>query len=121
MERQGKVWGSTSPLLCKNNVEVHRIGGNSGGFCSKHMHNNKFNMFYVESGRLKIEVWKKDYDLIDVTYVDRGDICTVSPGEYHRFTILDNNTVAFEFYWTEIDASDIIREDHGGIDEQSHY
>ena len=31
---QGKIWGKTQGLFNKNNVEIHRIETNKGGFCS---------------------------------------------------------------------------------------
>ena len=67
LHKQGKVWGSTQPLFNKNNVEIHRIKTNKGGYCSKHKHEHKYNCFYVERGLLKITVWKNDYDLVDET------------------------------------------------------
>jgi quercetin dioxygenase-like cupin family protein len=110
---QGKVWGSTKALFNKNNVEIHRIKTLSGGYCSKHKHNHKYNLFYVESGKLKITVWKNDYDLIDETVISTGELTTVKPGEYHKFEALED-TVAYEIYWVTLSDSDIDREDHGG-------
>tara|TARA_Y100000310_G_scaffold210835_1_gene211481 strand:+ start:1766 stop:2116 length:351 start_codon:yes stop_codon:yes gene_type:complete len=110
---QGKVWGETRSLFCKNNVEVHRIEVNAGGFCSKHKHEHKYNAFYVESGRLRVTAWKNDYDLVDETTVRAGQITTCPPKEYHSFQALED-TVAYEIYWIELDEKDIVREDCGG-------
>lgn len=85
-----------------------------GGFCSKHSHQHKYNMFHVEQGRLKIQVWKNDYDLVDTTIIGPGEQCIVAPGEFHQFHVLEEGTVAYEIYWTQIDASDIHRESCGG-------
>lgn len=113
MQVQGKIWGSTSTLFSNNNVEVHRIIGNVGGYCSVHRHNNKYNMFFVECGKLKIRTWKTDYDLIDETIIVPGQHCIIAPGQYHQFEVLES-TVAYEIYWTEIDAEDIDRKSCGG-------
>ena len=113
---QGKVWGETQPLFCKNNVEIHRIEVNKGGFCSKHKHQYKYNAFFVDSGCLKITAWKNDYDLIDETLVKTGQITTCPPNEYHKFEALED-TVAYEIYWVELNEKDIIRENCGGTDE----
>jgi quercetin dioxygenase-like cupin family protein len=110
---QGKVWGSTQSLFNKNNVEFHRIETKKNGYCSKHKHEFKYNAFFVESGKLKIKVWKKDYDLIDETIVEAGQMTIVSPQEFHTFEALED-TVAFEFYWVEINPNDIVRENVGG-------
>ena len=113
MQIQGKIWGHTSPLFNKNNVEIHRIECNAGTFCSKHKHDHKYNMFFVEKGRLEINVWKNDYDLIDKTVVGPQQTCIVSPQEYHLFRCIED-TIAFEIYWVEIDKKDIIRDNVGG-------
>lgn len=111
---QGKVWGNTSPLFCKNNVEIHRIEAKKGGFCSKHKHEYKYNAFYIESGKLKITSWKNDYDLIDKTVISTGQITTCPPQEYHMFEALED-TVAYEIYWVELNEKDIVRENCGGF------
>lgn len=113
--KQGKIWGNTISLFNKNNVEMHRIEIKKGGICSKHKHEHKFNAFFVEDGQLEIEVWKKDYDLCDKTLLNNGEISIIMPGEYHRFRALEK-TIAFEIYWVELSTDDIIRKDHGRID-----
>ena len=115
MNIQGKIWGHTSPLFNKNNVEIHRIECRKNGFCSKHKHISKYNMFFVEKGKMEINVWKKGYDLVDKTIISSQQICIVEPGEYHFFKCLEDNTVAFEIYWVELDKNDIVRDNVGGI------
>ena len=117
MQIQGKVWGHTSPLFNKNNVEIHRIEVNKGTFCSKHKHNSKYNMFFVERGELEINVWKNNYDLVDKTILKSQQSCIVAPLEYHLFRSVED-TIAFEIYWVEIDKNDIDRENVGGIREE---
>ena len=113
MNIAGKIWGSTSELFNKNNVEIHRIEIKEGAYCSIHKHEHKFNMFFVESGELLVKVWKNDYNLIDQTTLKKSDSTTVSPGEFHQFLAI-KDTVAYEIYWTEIQLNDIIRKDCGG-------
>lgn len=112
--KSGKVWGHTRALFAKSNVEIHRIDVAEGGFCSKHKHEHKWNMFFVERGTLFLEVWKKDYDLCDTTTLSSGESMAVAPGEYHRFRAL-TDVVAYEIYWVELSANDIARENVGGI------
>ena len=90
MNIQGKIWGSSSFLFCKNNVEIHRIECIKNSFCSKHKHDHKYNMFFVESGGLEVSVWKKDYDLVDKTVLGPHQNCIVDPGEYHIFKCLED-------------------------------
>ena len=114
MNIQGKIWGSTSLLFDKNNVEIHRIVCEKNGYSSKHKHISKYNMFFVEKGKLEISIWKKDYDLIDKTILGPQQFCIVDPGEYHMFKGIENNTIVFEIYWVEIDKRDIVRDNVGG-------
>ena len=114
MNIQGKIWGTTSEIFNKNNVEVHRIEAKKGGYCSIHKHEHKYNMFFVESGSLSIEVWKNDYDLVDITHLCQGQSTIVKPGEYHRFGA-NGDTVAFEIYWTELSSDDIVRKNCGNL------
>lgn len=116
MKVQGKVWGASYPLFNKNNVEISAISIKKGGFCSKHLHTTKYNMFVVNKGKLKITIWK-DYGsevLQDVTILGDGMETTVSPGDYHMFEALED-TEALEIYWVELDANDIKRVNHGGV------
>lgn len=110
---QGKVWGKTSPIFNKNNVELHVIAIEKGGFCSNHCHKHKFNKFVVLNGKLKVTI-TKDYGLHDVTILEAGQECTVAPGEFHKFEALER-TEALELYWVELNEKDIVRVDVGGI------
>ena len=109
-----KVWGNTTPLFNNDSVEVHRIEALKNGYCSKHHHEFKYNMFYVESGALSIEIWKNDSDIMDRTILNKGESTTVNPTENHRFIALED-TVAYEIYWVKIISDDIQRDDFGGI------
>jgi len=112
--KYNKIWGTTSPIFCLNNVEVHRIEINTGGYCSKHIHKHKYNMFFVESGKLEVKQWQADSELIDRTILSTGEQTIVSPGVPHQFHALEN-TIAYELYWVSLEGEDIIRETHGGI------
>lgn len=118
MNIQGKVWGRTSPLFNKNNVEVHIIEIRKGGFCSKHLHKTKFNKFVVCTGKLQVNIWK-DYgngtSMCDETILTGGEECVVPPGHYHQFIALED-TSALEIYWVELNEDDIIRDNMGGLD-----
>jgi len=114
MEIYGKIWGTTSRLFCKNNVEICRITGVKGGESSTHKHCSKHSMFYVEYGSIMVSV-TKDYGLIDKTILMAGQTTTLLPGEFHKFEVLEDNTICYEIYWVELDVADIERKDHGGM------
>lgn len=108
MNKSGKIWGMTQTIHANGVLEFHRIEAKKGGTCSEHLHQYKWNGFFVESGKLKIKVWKCDYKLVDETILGPGDFTQVKPGEYHQFEALED-TVAFELYWAEFNHSDIQR------------
>ena len=112
----GKVWGSTALLESNSSLEFHRITVVKGGRCSQHLHQHKWNGFFVESGSLLIRVWRNNYDLVDETVLTAGQYTRVAPGEYHQFEALAD-TVAFEIYWAgELAGSDIVRRTVGTAD-----
>ncbi len=115
MDKNGKIWGFTSKLFAKNNVEVHRIVGRKGGKSSLHRHTAKWSMFFVERGQIKIHIEKNDYPLMDETILTIGDSIVIKPNEYHSFEILTMGAIAYEIYWTELDPNDIERKNCGTI------
>lgn len=123
--KSGKVWGITQLVHSNSSFEFHRIEARAGGQCSKHKHQHKWNGFFVESGSLKVRIWKETSSLLagDSTHVDEtvlgpGDFLMVKPTEYHQFEAVED-TVAFELYWAEFNHDDIVREDHGKM--KSHF
>lgn len=107
-----KIWGKQQKVFDTPNFEVWRIEVDKGGYCSRHFHRHKFNMFYVESGKLKVSTLQNDSKLVDETVLCNGEQTIVSPGHEHMFLALEN-TVAYEFYWVEL-GEDIIRRMPGG-------
>ena len=108
----GKIWGQTELIHANGVLEFHRIDYKAGGVCSKHIHEFKWNGFYVVSGKMIIRVWQKDYDLVDETILGPGDFTKVKPGVLHQFEGLEDG-VAFELYWAEFNHSDIKRDTVG--------
>ena len=115
MDKSGKVWGFTSKIFSKNNVEIHRIVGLNGGKSSMHRHTSKWSMFFVERGGLQILIEKNDYPLTDKTFLIEGQSIIIRPNEYHSFEIMEPGTVAYEIYWTELNPDDIERKNSGTI------
>lgn len=114
---RGKIWGNTSTIFNKNNVEISRIEVKQGGYCSKHKHVHKFNLFFVESGSLEITIYRPDAGQIieDITTISSGSSTYVEPDLYHKFRAL-KDTVAYEIYWISLDENDISREEVGGME-----
>jgi SAM-dependent methyltransferase/quercetin dioxygenase-like cupin family protein len=114
MIKQAKIWGTTSKLFSMNNCEVHRIEIKKGGYCSKHIHNFKYNMFFVESGVLEVKVLQQDSNYVDSTVLYSGDQTVVAPGKLHIFEARED-TVAYEIYWVAMEGEDINRQSVGGV------
>ena len=112
--KEGKIWGNTETLLVTPLMELHRIQINDDGYCSTHKHQFKWNLFYVISGTLEINVYKLDYDLVDKTVLQAGGYMTVKPGEYHHFKAI-TEVKALEIYYPEPISKDIERKSVGGI------
>jgi quercetin dioxygenase-like cupin family protein len=110
--KAGKIWGQTELIHANGVLEFHRIEFKKNVACSKHKHKFKWNGFYVESGKMMVRVWQKDYDLVDETILNPGEFTQVKPGVYHQFIGLEDG-VAFELYWAEFDHNDIERETVG--------
>lgn len=113
---RGKIWGNTTTIFAKNNVEIARIDVNKGGYCSTHKHMFKYNMFYVESGTLKVTILRPDAGSLieDITTLSAGQSTYVEPGLLHNFCATDA-VIAYEIYWTTMAFDDIIRESVGGV------
>lgn len=112
LNKSGKIWGSTQELFNKNNVEIHRIEIQKNTRCSKHKHEHKYNIFFVESGKILVKEWKNDYNLVDETILTTGEMCSIKPGNFHEFHGLENSIV-YEIYYVELSTQDIIRENTG--------
>jgi len=112
LSKQGKIWGFTQEIFNKNNVSINRIYIKKNSCCSKHYHDYKTNIFWVESGSVCIEEWKKEYDLVDKTILNPGECCSIPPKTYHRFNGLEDSVV-YEIYYVELMDNDIIRENTG--------
>ena len=110
--KAGKVWGTTELIEPNGALEFHRIEMKKNGVCSKHLHKYKWNGFFVESGKMRVKVWQKDYNLIDETIIGAGQYTKVKPGLYHQFECLEDG-VAYELYWAEFAHNDIVRETTG--------
>ena len=112
--RQGKDWGYTTEFFRNAMVSAHHLEVNKGGYCSEHIHEYKYNLFYVISGRLKITIWREN-DIKDETILTAGQASAVSPGFYHIFEGLEK-TECVEIYQVLLIDPDIKRRKQGGID-----
>ncbi len=114
-----KVWGLTAEVMRHPVFEVHAIKGCKGGYCSRHHHIHKWNLFYVVSGRLAVIEELPGRTAPIKSMLPAGQSLAIAPGRWHRFVVLEDNTQAIEVYWAGVDHDDIIRATVGGMMSQS--
>lgn len=112
--KSGKIWGENVLIFHNDTIQVNQIYINKGGRCSKHKHEYKNNMFFVQKGVLQIELWQ-DTGIVDITILGADQSILIPINTFHRFTALDD-TMALEIYFPpKVSEEDIIREDTGRI------
>ncbi|NBX73485.1 MAG: hypothetical protein EBQ89_04215 [Alphaproteobacteria bacterium] len=107
MDKLGKIWGFISKIFSNDNLSIDRIEIINNQKCSKHLHEYKYNMFFVESGKIVVHRWENN-NLIS-TVLNQYDTIIISPNIYHQFEALENSIV-YEIYYTKLNDNDIIRD-----------
>lgn len=117
-EEKKKHWGVTRCIFTDKHCELHHATSVRKGYCSKHKHVTKPNMFYVLQGTLEVETFAKKSATSPVRTdtVLRGQSLTIPAGVWHRFRALTEVDM-IEFYWSELDREDIVRADEGGVEQ----
>lgn len=91
-------WLHNDPLYCGKILVV-----NEGKRCSLHYHELKTETFYVQQGRIRMELTdlasaRQSPPVIQEVFVMApGDTLLLKPGMVHRFTSLDGDAHIFEF------------------------
>ena len=76
--KAGKIWGQTELIHANGVLEFHRIEYKKGFKCSEHLHQYKWNGFFVESGQMIVRVWQDDQDgLVDETILNAKCRCCI--------------------------------------------
>jgi len=112
MIKQSKVWGETAKIFSLNNVEIHRIEIEPGGYCSEHCHEFKYNQFFIESGEIEVTIYR-DNGIEETTVLKPYDQTTVPPKLVHKFKA-NRKSIVYEIYWVAMEGEDIVRRTVGG-------
>jgi len=76
-----EVWMANNKLYCGKKLILKK--GKRG---SLHKHKNKDETFYIENGRLLMELDGK-------TFIMKGDVVRIKPGILHRYTGLEDSMI----------------------------
>lgn len=103
-----KPWGLCFPMVMGHSIQLDRLLVYAGGFSSLHYHEQKWNLFFVESGEL--DIWWLKHG--GPATLKAGDHVVVPPGweNVHQFHCRQQ-TVLFEFYWQQPGDSPLQREE----------
>ena len=105
MKTVPKVWGEERWLVNKNYCGKLLIL-NKGYRCSLHYHKQKDETFYINKGKVLMELNGQQYVMLP------GDVQEIKPCEKHRFTGLEDSEI-IEFS-THHEDSDSYREEIAG-------
>lgn len=110
---QIKVWGWTQTLFLSDKVEVAFAHMHKDFQCSKHLHTKKWNRFHVISGELEIIAYRNEQE--ERIILSRGMTLDVEPGLKHRMVSKTDVDLIEIYWVDdgELDASDIVRDDNG--------
>ena len=108
MERTYKTWGEKWSLFQNDLCEVSILELKPFQRCSWHTHTSKWNQFFVLEGVLFIKV--ED----GIVKIEKGQIFTTRPGEWHEFQTREERTLMQEIMFVKYDENDIQREILGG-------
>lgn len=107
MNKFGKIWGFSSNIFLNEFVQIDRIEILKEQSCSKHLHEHKYNMFFVESGKILVHKWENNTK--NTIVLNAKDSTIIQPNIYHQFEALEDSIV-YEIYYIKLNNDDIIRD-----------
>lgn len=107
MEIINKVWGHEEIIVNTRDYCGKKLVLNKGFRCSIHWHKIKDETFYVNKGKVFLEIGNEKKILLP------GDSIRIIPGTKHRFSGLEDSEI-IEFS-THDDSSDSYRKEQSGL------
>ena len=77
-----EIWMANTSLYCGKKLIL-----NKGKRCSLHMHKNKDETFYIDEGKILMELGD------EIKVMKSGDAVKIKPGTLHRFTGLEDSII----------------------------
>jgi quercetin dioxygenase-like cupin family protein len=103
-----KSWGLKTELFKNDLCEVSVLQLNANQRCSWHRHRSKWNQFYVLEGSVTLKT-EDGY-----TRVDKGQVFTTNPMQWHEFQTTDGPALIQEIMYVKYECEDIERLVQGG-------
>ena len=104
-----KIWGEEHWIANNSKYCGKKLILKKGYRCSLHYHKIKEETFYIQSGKVLME-------LIDKKFImNKGDFQNIKPGEWHRFTGLEDSEI-FEFSTQHFDEDNYRKTESEKID-----
>jgi len=85
-----KLWGHEEWIANTDKYCGKRLILKKGYQCSLHYHKKKDETFYIDEGKVRMEINGKTLTMME------GDLCRVKPMQEHRFSGLENSII-YEF------------------------
>lgn len=111
---EDKAWGKTACVVQQTNFTVHHLIVVPNSYCSRHLHEHRYNGFFVTDGECIVREFPEGEPERD-TLLKAGDYYEVPPGMQHKF-ISKTGCRMMEYYFTpDVREEDIIRFSLGGL------
>ncbi len=110
MQREIKIWGERWLIRQDSTHAVSYLKIREGYRCSWHVHNEKYNLFVIVRGQVKIKV--EELGEVRDIIIGAGETFTIKPGQWHEFQGR-TDAEAIEEMYVEYRESDINREIKG--------
>lgn len=112
MDRELKIWGERWILRRDSTHEISYLNVRQSYRCSWHRHQQKYNLFVVLEGIVRIIVEELG-EIREIT-LQEGESFTTKPGQWHEFVGLGVENKMIEEMYVKYDESDIERKILGG-------
>lgn len=113
-----KPWGTSKTIYRDDRSEIVEIEVKAGGYCSRHLHRRKDNLFFVVRGALLVLIRPNmEHESRRLLTADCESLL-IPAGAMHQFEA-QTDVVAWEIYravdGSTIDPADIVRFSENGI------
>jgi mannose-6-phosphate isomerase-like protein (cupin superfamily) len=124
VEYEKKIWGKTALVAKRPGFTVHHLAVVPRSYCSIHLHEHRFNGFFIIQGQMTIREFLAPDRISEesthhVIELKAGDYYEVAPGVCHQFRS-EEGCEALEIYFPpDVREDDIRRFSVGGLVEEA--